>query len=158
MLRLIPAPLHRALYRVAHRVRMIFWRIAKPQLQASWVIGRDIDGKLLLLRLSYGEGAWELPGGGVGKAETPEDAARRELLEETGCEALALAQVGVIEDTVAGAPSRNYIFTAMIEDHPVADGREVIEARFFPTHSLPAPLSAKTQKRLDFHLSRKTKG
>ena len=155
MLRLIPAPLHRALYKMAHHARLAYWRIAKPQLEACWVIGRDIEGRLLLLRLSYGGGEWELPGGGVSKGETPEEAARRELFEEAGCEALALKKVGVIEDTVVGAPSKNHVFTATIEDHPVADGREVIEARFFPTHSLPAPLSTKTQQRLNFVLSAK---
>ncbi|MEL7447280.1 MAG: NUDIX domain-containing protein [Pseudomonadota bacterium] len=150
MFHLIPPPLHRFLLRIAHAVRLVYWRRFKPVLSACWVIGTDIDGKLLLVRTSYGRHRWQLPGGGVKNGEDPELAARRELREETGCEPARLTSLGLMEDTVVGAPSRNYVFTAIIEDSPEADGREVVEARFFPLHSLPEPLSGKTRARLEF--------
>lgn len=40
--------------------------------------------KLLLIKPVDGEGFWQLPGGGIDKGETPEDAAIRETFEETG--------------------------------------------------------------------------
>ncbi|WP_225752706.1 NUDIX hydrolase [Actinotalea sp. Marseille-Q4924] len=43
------------------------------------------EGGLLLAQLTAREGRrWTLPGGGLDHGEAPEDAARREVLEETG--------------------------------------------------------------------------
>src|SRR5215472_7608549 len=57
------------------------------------VIAFDRDNRILLIR-QYRHGAGvissELPCGKIDPGETPADAARRELLEETGCAAQAL--------------------------------------------------------------------
>ncbi|MEO6471224.1 MAG: NUDIX domain-containing protein [Aeromicrobium sp.] len=48
------------------------------------------DGRILLTRIStngYPAGMWTLPGGGVDHGESPDDAVRRELYEETGLHA-----------------------------------------------------------------------
>jgi 8-oxo-dGTP diphosphatase len=52
----------------------------------SAAVYAERDGQILLLKLAGGElsGAWYLPGGAVDEGEWPEDAARRELLEEAG--------------------------------------------------------------------------
>ncbi|MGC9520570.1 MAG: NUDIX domain-containing protein [Anaerolineae bacterium] len=44
------------------------------------------------------EGAWALPGGFVEPDEAPDDAARRELAEETGLDAPGLTQIGAFGD------------------------------------------------------------
>ncbi len=49
-------------------------------------------GRLLLTRISpvgYPVGWWGLPGGGVDHGESPHDAVRRELYEETGLKAVS---------------------------------------------------------------------
>jgi 8-oxo-dGTP diphosphatase len=51
---------------------------------------------LLLLKSSgrFGEGFWNAPGGKLEPNERPEDAARREVLEETGLRILELVEAG----------------------------------------------------------------
>lgn len=154
MLRLIPAPFARAALRIAHALRSRWWRIARPRLNASAIIASDIDGRLLLVRLSYGPDGWSFPTGGIRRGEDPEAAARRELREETGCCANAMRLLGVQDETTYGAPSRVHVFATRIADLPQPDMREVVEARLFPPHSLPEPLGAKTRRRLDLYQGR----
>jgi len=148
MLRLIPAPIHRQLYRLADTLRKLWWRVRKPPLTGVAVIATDLQGRLLLVRLSYGSGGWNLPTGGVRRSEDLEAAARRELLEETACEAGKLTLLGVQEDRIHGTDNNVHVFATKVSGQPSADMREVIEARFFPTHSLPEPLTDTTRRRL----------
>lgn len=148
MLHLIPRPLHRALLRVAHAVRLRVFRVIQPHLRSATVVALTSDRRMLLIRLSYGSDSWTFPGGGIKRGETPEDAAQRELWEEARCRVANLTCVRVFEDPVLGTTSTGHLFTGTLRDMPVADGREVIEARLFPLHSLPEPLSPKTAKLL----------
>ncbi len=52
---------------------------------AAYAIVTDDDGRVLLAHWAEGRrSSWTLPGGGLEPGEDPEDAARREVLEETG--------------------------------------------------------------------------
>jgi 8-oxo-dGTP pyrophosphatase MutT (NUDIX family) len=44
----------------------------------------DEEGKVLLVRHTYGRKNWELPGGMVERGESPMEGAVREVQEETG--------------------------------------------------------------------------
>ncbi|MXO91877.1 NUDIX domain-containing protein [Pontixanthobacter aquaemixtae] len=153
MLRLIPAPLHRLLYKTADFLRSLWWQIARPQIEGAAVVATDAQGRLLLIRLSYGSGGWNIPTGGVNRAEEPVDAARRELREETGCEAETIVPLGVQHTIIHGARNRVHVFAAKVSGPPAADMREVIEARMFAMDSLPEPLTKTTQRRLDLYRS-----
>lgn len=149
MLHLIPAPLHRALLRAAYSLRNRYRGIARPRLRGISIIATDIEGRIMLVRHTYGPDAWALPGGGVGRGEDPEAAARRELKEETGCEARSIRLFDTVEEVLSGSPHTAYVFEVRVDDHPRPDGRELREARFFPTHSLPEPLSDISRRRID---------
>jgi len=62
------------------------------------IVGRD--GKVLLLKRknAHGHGSWGFPGGHLEFGETPEEAARREVLEETGLQVDGIKPVGFTND------------------------------------------------------------
>lgn len=137
MLHLIPAPLHRAGLKLAHGLRKAWWRLRKPLVTGVAVIARDGEGRVLLVRHSYGTGLWTLPGGGLRKGEGPAEGAAREFAEELRCAIGPLRFIGLHESTLHGAPSRMHMFTGEIASEPKPDGREIAEARFFAVDALP---------------------
>ncbi len=147
--RLFPAPLHRAMLPLAHKIRHRWRKFRRTPLAGCSVIVTDFGGNLLLLRHSYGPQGWALPGGGLKPGEDPATAAMREVREEVGLTLSSVTKIGEIEEEISGAPHTAHLFTAICDDHPVPDAREILEARFFPTHSLPEPLSRTTRIRLD---------
>jgi len=56
------------------------------------------DGALLLARLSY-RNSWGLPGGLLKRGETPADAARREVREETSIDVVLVGDPAVVVDS-----------------------------------------------------------
>jgi ADP-ribose pyrophosphatase YjhB (NUDIX family) len=156
MFHLIPKPLHQLALKIGHRLRHHWRKLSGSTGEGVSVIGRDLDGQILLVRHSYGPQGWYFPGGGIGRNETPEDAALREMREETGCRIEGMTLVGVIEEELSGAPHRAHVFDGVVDAMPKPDGREVVEARFFPTHSLPEPLSPRTTARLKLWQARKS--
>ena len=146
MLRLIPRPLHRMALRLADPLRRVVWSVLRPRFRSVSVIAASGES-ILLVRHSYGSRRWTFPGGGVGRNETPEQAARREMREEATCEMDGLILVARFEEDVSGARADTWLFAGNLLTGPVADGREVVEARLFPLHSLPEPLGPLTRKR-----------
>jgi 8-oxo-dGTP diphosphatase len=59
-------------------------------------------------------GYWEFPGGKIDPAESPADAARRELHEETGLTVDRLAPLLVMLHDYAGKPLRFHVFLARV--------------------------------------------
>jgi putative (di)nucleoside polyphosphate hydrolase len=59
--------------------------MAKPNFRAGVItVVRRSDGRVLAFERADPAGAWQLPQGGIDEGETPEQAAWRELAEETG--------------------------------------------------------------------------
>jgi 8-oxo-dGTP pyrophosphatase MutT (NUDIX family) len=154
--RLLPAPLHRALLPAAFRIRHRWRKWRKARIAGSAVVISNQHGDVLLLRHSYGPDVWALPGGGIGPGEDPAAAARREIAEELGMTLGAVQPIGVIEEEISGSHHTAYLFAATSDERPVPDRREVIEARFFPPHSLPEPLGRITLSRIAIWKARGT--
>lgn len=138
----IPPPLHRIGLRLAHAVRKRWWRLARPRLEGCRVIAIDADGRVLLIRHSYGSRLWLPPGGGVKRGEDAVATGRRELREETGCDLLDAREVGLQEQSLHGAANRVHIIAGRAMGTPRADEREVIDAVFFAPDALPSDMPA----------------
>jgi len=116
----------------------------RPALTADVVaIAGTAAPRVLLIRRGHDPfvGQWALPGGFVDEWERPEDAARRELAEETGLAYTGpLAIVGVY-----GEPGRDprgwtvsAVYLALLEDEAAVDGGDdAAEAAWFGADALP---------------------
>lgn len=108
------------------------------------VFGYDeADLKVLLIqrRNAPFKGKWALPGGFVNIDEGLDEAARRELAEETGIGKLYLEQLYTF-----GAPKRDprervisvaYYALVKLTDHAVKAADDAMDARWFPVAELP---------------------
>jgi 8-oxo-dGTP pyrophosphatase MutT (NUDIX family) len=70
------------------------------------IVAFDSMGKVLLVRHSYGQPIWAMPGGGHGPKEAPAAAAAREFREELGCELTDLLVLPASRRVVGGSTAR----------------------------------------------------
>lgn len=138
MLHLIPPPLHRQLLRTADALRRRWWQLRKPLIFGCRIVVLDGQGRVLLIRQSYGSGRWLAPSGGMKRGEDPTAAALRELREELACGLDGAIAVGTVDEPRYGATNRVHVIAGHLAGEPRPDGREVLEARFFALEALPA--------------------
>ena len=130
----------------------------RPLIQVgSCVILEDGEGRILLQRRTD-DGLWSFSGAGsMEPGESAEDAARRELLEETGLTARTLELCGVFT-----GPREHHVYPNGDEVYNVefayisrdwsgemkCQEGEVEDLRFFALDQLPETLSGQTGRRL----------
>ena len=148
MLHLIPPPLHRRLYRLAHAARLRWLRLRGGNIYGCSMIARDDAGRVLLVRHSYGPDRWEFPGGGLRRGEDPEVAVRREFAEELGCGLREVVWLGRVEEPFNGATNVVEVFAGLVDGEPRADAREIVEVGFFTPDALPQPVTSRVARRL----------
>ncbi len=101
------------------------------------------DGKVILVRqYRFGtkEFSLEIPGGMLDPGDTPATAARRELLEETGCTGDEPILLGVVHPNPAIHTNRCYTYlvkNATYKSPPKQDSTEDIEVLRFPLSEIP---------------------
>jgi ADP-ribose pyrophosphatase YjhB (NUDIX family) len=134
---------------ILYRVRKVVFRTFKVHTRGAKVMVLSPRGELLLIRNSYGRThLWVLPGGGIGRRETPEAAGAREVKEETGLAVTHLTRVSEHFNGAEGKRDTIFLFTARGDGTPKIDALEVEEARFFPLKALPENISKATLRRI----------
>src|SRR3954451_3545110 len=124
-----------ALWRIAYRMGFPLarvWRRLWGRGHEGALVAVQIDRSLLLVRSSY-RSAWNFPGGSVRRGETPELAARRELLEEIGLVTHEpLKPAGGACGLWDGRRDRVHFFGLWLEALPQLqfDNREIVGARW----------------------------
>ena len=79
----------------------------REQVSAGGVVYRRRDGAVEVALISVGPlGRWQLPKGLVGRGETPEEAALREVREETGLDGELVAPIETVEYWYVGTAAR----------------------------------------------------
>jgi 8-oxo-dGTP diphosphatase len=114
--------------------------------------GGDLDVLLIQRDKEPFAGQWALPGGFVEEGESLEEAARRELREETGLTGIVLEQLGAF-----GQPGRDprgwtvsVVFYALVRraDHHARAADDARKVDWFPVRGLP-PLAFDHDKILE---------
>lgn len=111
---------------------------------------RDREGRVLLVRHTYGKLNWELPGGAAEPDESVEETAIRETREETGLLVVAEHMV----DRVYYDPERDmhhFVFVCTKADLaavPQVSSEEISDIGFWPIGTLPRPISDFTIQRI----------
>jgi 8-oxo-dGTP diphosphatase len=102
----------------------------------------DLNVMLIQRGIAPFEGEWALPGGFVHVEETLEEAARRELLEETGLYQVFLEQLytfsSVDRDPRERVVSVAYYALVKLGDHRVRAATDARDAAWFPVHDVPS--------------------
>ena len=128
-------------WKLADRTRSLWWSLRRPVGVGVLVLVRDGEGRVLLIRNSYLPG-WRLPGGAVDWGESGEQAALRELEEETGIKAESCRISSVLFRIISGLS--NHILVADVgkwSGTPRLEGSEVMAIEWFSESALPADLN-----------------
>src|SRR3954466_3550265 len=86
------------LYKLLYRMLRAYWFVFRPKVRGTRCLVEH-EKKLLLIRQTYGDMLWTLPGGLIKRGEEPERAVRREVQEEVGLDLSELRPLGVFTDT-----------------------------------------------------------
>lgn len=101
----------------------------------------EVTGGIVLIRRRHPPAGWAIPGGFVDYGERVEDAARREMREETGLHVELLAVLGVYSDPARDARGHTVstVYVGRAAGTPCGDD-DAAEAAVFTEARLPAPI------------------
>ncbi|HOW69095.1 MAG TPA: NUDIX domain-containing protein [Phycisphaerae bacterium] len=116
--------------------------------QGSWLVSRRAPGRVFA-------GHWEFPGGKVEGAETPAEAAVREVREETGLRVVAVGDVGQVATEHDGQRVvLHLVHCQVVEGMPAVCSPAVDAVRFVTLSELAAlpmpPANGEVVVRLSF--------
>jgi 8-oxo-dGTP diphosphatase len=119
------------------------YQYPRPALSVDCVVFAVDEAQLKVLLIERGgepfKGHWALPGGFVRLHETTEEAARRELLEETGLDHVFLEQLYTFSALDRDPRERvvTVAYYALVRPSVVAGGSDASQARWFGVEELP---------------------
>lgn len=123
---------------------MYTYQYPHPAVTTDCVIfGYDIREGLSVLLVERGvepfKGCWAFPGGFLKMDEDAETGARRELMEETGFEAVSIFQFGTFSEVNRDPRERviTIAYMALVQKDSVKGGDDASDARWFPVKEVP---------------------
>jgi ADP-ribose pyrophosphatase YjhB (NUDIX family) len=107
----------------------------------------DEEGRILCVRMNYATRAWTTPGGRVELGESPLDALKREVLEESGLDVVVEELVGVYSKPYKG--DIVMFFRARVVAHnPWQPSDEIAQIGYFGRDDLPEPMGLVARTRI----------
>lgn len=127
----------RLIANTAHKLLVVYWFLVRPKTRGAKCL-IEHNGKFLLVRPGYSHMRWTIPGGGVNKRETFEEAARREAMEEVGVQVGDLKMFWRYFNKIEFKDDTVEVFYAKVEKPEFKiDNFEIIEAGWFSRENLP---------------------
>jgi 8-oxo-dGTP pyrophosphatase MutT (NUDIX family) len=123
------------------------------EFSAGAVVVRRLQGRWWVAAIRPGgkaEGTWALPKGNLGRDESPEETALREVTEETGLEGISQGKLGDVRYVYSRRGTRVFKVVSFylvryrrgrIDDVPESFRHEVAEARWIPLEEAPRLLA-----------------
>lgn len=132
----------------------VFWIYPSPSIT---ILGLTNDHKILLIRKRL-DGYWAMPGGYIDWGESPEEAVRRELKEETGIDYMGPLKdiIAIHEDTLdpSGTGVEIFYFVSNLDTVlPLKNSKEASVIKLFSMDDLPGPLNQIHEKVLNDYLN-----
>ena len=128
--------------RLAYWIAALMLRVVRPLVPIDWGGVKCVltdRGSVLLVRHTYGNRDWDLPGGLRRRRETHADTARREMREELGLDGLCWQQLGVLLAHVERHRQTLHIYGAEVSAPTLTlELAEIEAASWFPLDRLPA--------------------
>jgi len=104
-------------------------------------------GTILLVRQDYGHQYWSLPGGVVEAGEAIDQAAVREVKEETGLDIHLRRVIGLYSKPGENALAITFEGAALGGE--LRAGNEILDCRYFATDRFPVPVREHLQERVE---------
>jgi ADP-ribose pyrophosphatase YjhB (NUDIX family) len=129
----------------------MFRRLGQAKTVGARALVFDVESRVLLVRHTYRPG-WHTPGGGVNEGESPLDAVKREVFEETG---LVLATeptlFGVYINRWQGLSDYPILYVVRNQhgEPRVNDRSEIAAVGWFGLDELPPGTTPKTRRRIE---------
>jgi ADP-ribose pyrophosphatase YjhB (NUDIX family) len=134
----VPDIIRRSAYRAASRLLAVYRFVRRPTVHGvRCALVRD--GEVLLVRHTYGDRRWALPGGLMRRGEAPEVTARREMREELGLDIAAWRELGHVRFTGTERARHDVAcLTATVPEEGLEHNTaEIDEIAWFPRDALP---------------------
>ena len=140
-------PFHRFVYQLAR----LWWKIGRPLtigVRAILIQGNQV----LLVKHTY-QTSWYMPGGGVNRGESLEQAVCREAQEEVGATLGEIALFGAYSNFREGKNDHVIVFLCREFTLTGQTDGEIERFGFFPLDALPADTSPGTRRRIDEYVT-----
>lgn len=143
-------------YKLAYLLLQVYWFVFRPQIRGVKCL-IEFEGKVLMIRNTYGRMRWTFPGGGYKRNESAESAVRREVMEEVGIALTRLTPIG--EYTSTEGYKRDTVKCYRAESSTASfeiERNEIYEAAWFAWDNLPVELASDARRVIELYGSAKS--
>jgi ADP-ribose pyrophosphatase YjhB (NUDIX family) len=127
-------------YQLVFKLKKIYWFFARPK-RAGVKCVLESDGKVLMLRRTFGTDKWVFPGGAMRAGELPAAAVRREIQEDLGLPLEEVRDLGSFSQAVHHRQETIHCFAAPVPASAAAhvhfNKEKIQEVRWFDRNELP---------------------